>query len=97
MSDERVAAETITETAMGAVMGHGSEIVVGAAVTATLGTAAAPGVVVIAISGAVVAGFNTGVKALTGETATEWASDMILDTGENIIDSVGNAIAALTH
>ena len=80
-----------------AVMGHGSEIVVGAAVTATLGTAAAPGVVVIAISGAVVAGFNTGVKALTGETATEWASDMILDTGENIIDSVGNAIAALTH
>lgn len=97
MSDERVAAETITETAIGAVMGHGSEIVVGAAVTATLGTAAAPGVVVIAISGAVVAGFNTGVKALTGETATEWASDMILDTGENIIDSVGNAIAALTH
>ena len=81
MSDERVAAETITETAIGA----------------TLGTAAAPGVVVIAISGAVVAGFNTGVKALTGETATEWASDMILDTGENIIDSVGNAIAALTH
>ena len=97
MSDERVAAETITETAIGAVMGHGSEIVVGAAVTATLGTAAAPGVVLIAISGAVVAGFNTGVKALTGETATEWASDMILDTGENIIDSVGNAIAALTH
>ncbi len=53
----RVAAETITETAIGAVMGHGSEIVVGAAVTATLGTAAAPGVVVIAISGAVVARF----------------------------------------
>ena len=36
MSDERVAAETITETAIGTVMGYGSEIIIGAAVTAAL-------------------------------------------------------------
>ena len=83
MSDERVAAETITETAIGTVMGYGSEIIIGAAVTAALGPVAAPGVIVVATSGAIVAGLNTGVKALTGKTATDWASDMILDTGED--------------
>lgn len=97
MSDERVAAETITETAIGTVMGYGSEIIIGAAVTAALGPVAAPGVIVVATSGAIVAGLNTGVKALTGKTATEWASDMILDTGEDIINSVGNAIAAFAQ
>lgn len=97
MSDERVTAETITETAIGTVMGYGSEIIVGAAVTATFGTVAAPGVIVVAINGAIVAAFNTGVKAVTGKTATEWASDLILDTGENVINSVGDAIAALVH
>ena len=83
MSDERVAAETITETAIGTVMGYGSEIIIGA--------------VVVATSGAIVAGLNTGVKALTGKTATEWASDMILDTGEDIINSVGNAVTAFAQ
>ena len=61
MSDERVAAETITETAIGTVMGYGSEIIIGAAVTAA------------------------------------WASDMILDTGEDIINSVGNAVTAFAQ
>lgn len=97
MSDERVAAETITETAIGTVMGYGSEIIIGAAVTAALGPVAAPGVIVVATSGAIVAGLNTGVKALTGKTATEWASDMILDTGEDIINSVGNAVTAFAQ
>ena len=78
-------------------MGYGSEIIIGAAVTAALGPVAATGVIVVATSGAIVAGLNTGVKALTGKTATELASDMILDTGEDIINSVGNAIAAFAQ
>ena len=86
-----------TETAIGTVMGYGSEIIIGAAVTAALGPVAAPGVIVVATSGAIVAGLNTGVKALTGKTATEWASDMILDTGEDIINSVGNAVTAFAQ
>lgn len=87
MSDGRVIAETITETAVDTALTYGTGIVVGAAVTAALGTVAAPGVVVVAASGAVVAGLNAGVKALTGKTTTEWISDTILDTGE----AIGNA------
>ena len=78
-------------------MTYGTSIVVGAAVTAALGTVAAPGVVVVAVSGVIVAGLNAGVKALTGKTTTEWASDTILDAGKeigkaikNISQSVGN-------
>lgn len=87
MSDGRVIAETITETAVDTAFTYGTGIVVGAAVTAALGTVAAPGVVVVAASGAVVAGLNAGVKALTGKTTTEWISDAVLDTGE----AIGNA------
>lgn len=87
MSDGRVIAETITETAVDTALTYGTGIVVGAAVTAALGTVAAPGVVVVAASGAVVAGLNAGVKALTGKTTTEWISDAVLDTGE----AIGNA------
>lgn len=43
MSDERVAAETITETAIGAVMGHGSEIVVGCSSNCYLGYSSGSG------------------------------------------------------
>lgn len=87
MSDGRVIAETITETAVDTALTYGTGIVVGAAVTAALGTVAAPGVVVVAVSGAVVAGLNAGVKTLTGKTTTEWISDAVLDTGE----AIGNA------
>ena len=87
MSDGRVIAETITETAVDTALTYGAGIVVGAAVTAALGTVAAPGIVVVAVSGAVVAGLNAGVKALTGKTTTEWISDTILDTGQ----AIGNA------
>jgi len=87
MSDGRVIAETITETAVDTALTYGTGIVVGAAVTAALGTVAAPGVVVVAASGAVVAGLNAGVKALTGKTTTEWISDAVLNTGE----AIGNA------
>lgn len=90
MSDGRVIAETITETAVDTALTYGTGIVVGAAVTAALGTVAAPGIVVVAASGAVVAGFNAGVKALTGKTTTEWISDTILDTGE----AIGNAVSS---
>lgn len=91
MSTGRVVAETITETAIDTVLTYGAGAVVGAAVTAALGTVAAPGVLVVAASGAIVAGVNAGVKALTGKTTTEWLSDTILDTGEAIGKAVGNA------
>ena len=91
MSDGRVIAETITETVVDTALTYGTGIVVGAAVTAALGTVAAPGIVVVAASGAVVAGLNAGVKALTGKTTTEWISDTILDTGEAIGGAVSNA------
>lgn len=91
MSDGRVIAETITETVVDTALTYGTGIVVGAAVTAALGTVAAPGIVVVAASGAVVAGLNAGVKALTGKTTAEWISDTILDTGEAIGSAVSNA------
>lgn len=103
MSDGRVIAETITETAVDTALTYGTGIVVGAAVTAALGTVAAPGVVVVAASGAVVAGLNAGVKALTGKTTTEWISDAVLDTGEaignaakNVSESIGSWFGKLS-
>lgn len=90
MSDGRVVAETITETTVDTALTYGAGIVVGAAVTAAFGTVAAPGIVVVAASGAIVAGINTGVKALTGKSTTEWISDTILDTGEAIGSAVSN-------
>jgi len=89
MSTGRVVAETITETAVDTALTYGAGIAVGAAVTAALGTVAAPGIVVVAASGAIVAGLNAGVKALTGKTTTEWISDGILDTGK----AIGNAVS----
>lgn len=97
MSDGRVIAETVTETAVDMAFVYGADIVVGAAVTAAFGTAAAPAIVVAAASGAIVAGINAGVKALTGKTTTEWISDTVLDIGEaigsaakNVSESVGS-------
>ena len=91
MSDGRVIAETITETAVGTVLTYGAGIVVGAGVTAVLGTVAAPGIVVVALTGGVVAGINAGVNALTGKPVTEWVSDAILDGGKAIGDALGSA------
>ena len=95
MSDGRVWAETITETAVDTALTYGAGIVVGAAVTTVLGTAAAPGVLVVAVSGLAVAGVNAGVKALTGKTTTEWVSDTILDTGEAIGNAAKNAVKSV--
>lgn len=96
MSTGRVVAETITETAVDTALTYGAGIVVGAAVTAVCGTVAAPGILVVAASGAIVAVLNAGVKALTGKTTTEWISDGILDTGKAIgkaTEKVGKTIA----
>lgn len=90
MSDGRVIAETITETAIDTAITLGASVVVGAAVAAC-STVALPGVVVTAAAGLVVAGVNAGIKVLTGQTATEWISDGILNLGEKAIDAVGNA------
>lgn len=83
MSNERVVAETISETAIDTVVTYGGAAVVGAAITAATGVVAAP-VVVAAATGVAVAGINAGVAALTGKSATEWVSDAVLDTAVNI-------------
>ena len=90
MSDGRVVAETITETAIDTAITLGASAVVGAAVAAC-STVALPGVVVTAAAGLVIAGVNAGIKACTGKTATEWVSDAILDTGEKVVSAVENA------
>lgn len=95
MSDERVVAETITETVVDTVLTNGAGIVVGAAVTTVIGTTAAPGLVVVAAGGLIVAGVNAGVEALTGQTVTEWVSDSIIDFGESVGDCVGDAVNAV--
>lgn len=91
MSDARVVAETVTETAVGTALAYASGVVVGAAVTAAAGTVAAPGVVILAVSGAVTAAAEAGFKALTGESITEWASDTILDAGKAVGDGIKKA------
>ncbi|MDR2773152.1 MAG: hypothetical protein LBC19_00160, partial [Tannerella sp.] len=97
MSDGRVIAETVTETAVGTVLTYGAGIVAGAAVSAAIGTVAAPGILVVATTGLVVAGISAGVKAITGKPATEWVSDTILDgceavgkAAKNVTKSVGD-------
>lgn len=97
MSNGRVVAETITETVIDTALTYGAGIIVGAAVTAVCGTVAAPGVLVVAASGAIIAGVNAGVKALTGKTTTEWVSDTILDTGEAIGKAVSNVAKNVTN
>lgn len=93
MSNGRVIAETITETAVDTALTYGEGIVVGAAVTTVLGPVAAPGVVVVALSGLLVAGVNAAVKATTGKSTTEWVSDTILDAGSYVAKKVGNAVS----
>lgn len=94
MSDGRVWAETITETAVGTVLTYGASIVVGAAVTA-LAPVSVPGILVTAASGAVIAGVNAGITALTGKSATEWVSDTILDVGSAIGKGAQKAAKAI--
>lgn len=83
MSTERVVAETISETAIDTAVTYGGSALVGAAIATATGVVAAP-VVVAAATGAAVVGINAGVKALTGQTATEWVSDFVIDTTINV-------------
>lgn len=94
MSTGRVVAETITETAIDTVVAYAGTAVVGAAITAATGVVAAPVAVAVA-TGVAIAGINAGVKACTGKTATEWASDLILDTASAVCDSVANGAKAV--
>ena len=89
MSNERVVAETISETAIDTIVTYGAGAVVGAAIAATTGVIAAPAVVAI-VTGVGIAGINAGVATLTGKTATEWVSDAILDTAINVGKGVSN-------
>ena len=96
MSNWRVAAETVTETAIDTVLTYGAGIVVGAAVSAVLGPVAVPGIVVTALSGMLISAANAGIKKLTGKSVTEFLSDSILDTGEFVLKSVGNGAKKVT-
>lgn len=87
MSNERVVAETVSETVIETVVTYGGTAVVGAAITTVTGVVAAP-VLVAVVTGVALAGVNAGVKELTGQTATEWVSDTILNFGT----AVGNAV-----
>lgn len=90
MSDARVWAETITETAVGTVLQESAHIVVGAAVSALL--PAAPVVAVVALTGLATTALGAGIKALTGKNATEWASDIIVNAGEAVGKAAGKAV-----
>lgn len=94
MSNGRVVAETISETAIDTVVTYAGTAIVGAAITAATGVVAAPVVVAVA-TGVTIAGINTGVKALTGKSATEWVSDAILDTAVAVGDAVSNGAKAV--
>lgn len=96
MSNARVVAETISETAIDTVISYGGAAIVGAAITAATGVVAAPVVVAVA-TGAAIAGINAGVKALTGKSATEWVSDTILDTAVNVGKAVSNGAKAVAN
>lgn len=95
MSDGRVVAETVMETAIDTVVTHAAGIVVGAAVAAVAGPVAVPGVVIAAGSALVVGAANAGVKALTGKTATEWVSDVVLDGATAMGKAVTSKVKAV--
>ncbi|MBR3722531.1 MAG: hypothetical protein IKN12_07160, partial [Selenomonadaceae bacterium] len=90
MSDGRVVAETITETAIDTGLMIGATAVAGAAITAFF-PAVSAGVAVVALSGLLVSGINAGIKAITDKSFTEWASDAILDGIESINSKVGGS------
>ena len=94
MSTGRVVAETISETALDTVITYGGSAVVGAAITAATGVVAAPVVVAVA-TGAGLAAINAGVEAWTGKSATEWASDFVIDTAVNVGKGISNGAKAV--
>lgn len=91
MSDGRVIAETITETAIDTGIMIGASAVIGAAIAAVF-PAISAGVLITAASGLVVAGVNAGFKAINkeGKTFTEWSSDIFLDSLETLGEKIGN-------
>jgi len=95
MSTGRVVAETVTETAIDTVVTYAGTAVVGAAITAATGVVAAPVAVAVA-TGVAIAGINAGVEALTGKSATEWASDFVLDTASAVGDAVADGAKAVS-
>ena len=97
MSEGRVWAETITETAVGTVISYTATAVVGAAVATVIGPVAGiPALVIAAGTGVVVAGVQSGVKAATGKTVTEWVSDTIIDGAVALDTAQKNARKAIS-
>ena len=78
MSNERVAAETVLETATDTFISSVATAAVGAGLTALIG-ASAPVLLVAAGSAAAVWGLNEGFKLFTGKDAGETAADAACD------------------
>ncbi len=93
ISGQRAIAEWATETAVDVGLTYVAGTIAGAAVTTALGTVAAPGIAVVAITGGLGYLANLGIEKLTGKTATEWVSDNILDGIEAGAKKVGNAFS----
>ena len=98
MSDSRVWAETITETAVGTVISYTATAAVGAVVATAVGSVAGiPAILIAGGTSLVVAGVQSGVKAATGKTVTEWVSDSILDGAEALSAAQKNARKTLSE
>ena len=96
MSDGRVIAETVSETVIDTVATTVGTVAIGAAITAATGVVAAPALVAVA-TGAVIAGINAGVEHFTGKSATEWASDAILDGAKYVGDAVSKGFNSVSN
>ncbi len=93
MSDTRVVAETVTETAVDLALNIATKAVVGAAVCAIAGTAGAPAIVVSLASGVIVSGANALTEAIAGDSLTEIISDNIVD---GLATKVSTAVGAVS-
>lgn len=94
-STGRKIAESIGET----TVKIGTDIAVGAAVTAGLaavGVVGAPVVVVGAITVGVTWAVDKVFEATTGKDMAECLSDLVLDTGSKVVDGVGKAAKKVT-
>jgi len=96
MSTGRVAAETISETAIDTIITFAGSALIGAAITTVTGAVAAPAVVAIA-TGLGLAAINTGVEMFTGQTATEWVSDAILDGASYVGSAIADGAKAVAN
>jgi hypothetical protein len=88
-STARKLAETVGESAVKI----GGGILIGAAVSAVLGTVGAPALVVGGVTVAATWAINKGFEAVTGKDAAEFISDTVLDQLESVAKKAGEVIS----